>query len=431
MRILLVSPRWAGFGNRKKIKVRESEVHPLTLAVIAGLCAGHQVRIVNEHIEALPSDETWDLVGITCTTFVAPRAYEIADGFRAKGVPVVLGGVHPSLMPSECLEHANAVVTGEAEPVWERVLDDTQAGRLEGIYEGGAGADLSRLPVPRRDLFAKGAGQAAFVQATRGCGLSCTFCYLKYVGWGAFRPRPLEQVLAEIRDLPQRYVLFVDDNLFVDRDYALALFAGLAPLQRFWWAQAPTTVGQDDELLAAAQRAGCFSLSLGFQTVHQGSLHQAEVMQNRISDYARTVHALHKHKILVDGTFIFGFDADPPSIFEDTVAAIRELRLDAHTFYMFTPYPGTPVFDRLDTEGRIRTKEWNRFDWDHAVHEPRGMTQQELQDGLAWAYRTLDRPGLRWYLGQAARNAWVLARSPRLAAFLLRQNAPQAYRIDY
>jgi len=431
MRILLVSPRWAGHGNRKKIKVREDEVHPLALGIIAALSEGHDVRIVNEHTHQVPYRDGWDLVGITSTTFTAPRAYEIAREFRTRGIPVVMGGVHPTLMPDECLDHCDTVVRGEAENVWRDVLRDAAENTLRPVYEGGVASDLSLVPTPRRDLFRAPRQAAAYVQATRGCGWTCEFCYLQYTGWGEHRKRPVERVVGEIRGIGQRIILFVDDNLFVDRDYALALLREVTPLRRFWWAQAPITVCFDEELLEACARSGCFALSVGFQTVSGPSIEEARVAQNRVERYGEAARNLHRHRILVDGTFIFGFDGDPPTIFDDTVAAVRDMDLDSYTFYMLTPYPGTPYFERLARAGRIVDQDWAHYDWDHAVLQPGSMSADELARGVARVYDALDTSWLRWAMRGLLRNRWALARSPRLAAFLVRQNAPQRYGITY
>lgn len=431
MRVLFVSPAWAGHGHRKKIKCREDEIHPLTVGILAALSDGHDLRIVDEHVAAVPFDEPWDLVAISATTYRAPRAYAIAERFRAQGVQVVLGGIHPTLMTEEALTHADAVVRGEAEPVWHEILRDAAARALGGTYEGGCLADLSLVPVPRRDLMGCARHDAVYVQATRGCGLTCKFCYLQYTGWGGFRKRPIDSVIAEMRALPQRIMLIVDDNLFVDREYALALFAAMAPLKKFWWAQAPTTVAFDEEMLVAAYRAGCFAMSLGFQTICRESMAQADVRQNRVERYCEVVRNLHRQHILVDATFIFGFDADPPGIFRDTVEAVRDMQLDSTTFYTFTPYPGTAPFVDLDKQGRILHRDWARYDWDHAVHRPARMSPEELEAGIASAYKALDAAPLRWLASNLMRNLWVVGRSPHLARFLLRQNMPERYELTY
>lgn len=431
MRVLLISPQWAGLGNRRKVKVREREVHPLGIGVVAALSSGHDVRVVDEHLERVPFDEPWDLVGITCATYQAPRAFSIADRFGARGVPVVMGGVHATLMPRECLRHSKAVVRGEAERAWGQVLADGEARRLQPLYEGGVLDDMARVPAPRRDLYRPQPREAAYVQATRGCGGRCTFCYLGHVGWGAFRPRPVAAVVEELRALAQRFVLFVDDNLWADRAYAVALFDAMAPLGKLWWAQAPVTVGEDHALLEAARSAGCFALSIGFKSINRAAIGEARVVQNRVDQYCETVRAVRSQRILVDGTFIFGFDSDPPTIFRDTVAAIRELGLDAHTFYLLTPYPGTTCFEQLEREGRIVDHNWAHYDWDHAVLQPLQITLDQLRDGVAWAYRELERSPGRWAMRQVIRNGRTLMRSPRLAMFLLRQNWPQRHDVNY
>ncbi len=431
MRILLISPRWSGYGSRRKIKVHEREVHPLTLGIIAALCGDHDVRIVNEHTQRIPFDEPWDLVGLTCTTYVAPRAYQIAADFRARGVPVVMGGVHPNLMPEECLQNCDAVVRGEVELVWQDVLRDAERGELAPTYDGQVVTDMSLIPNPRRDLYSSPRQPAAYFQATRGCGRTCEFCYLQYVGWGPHRKRPIDRVIAEMRTIPQRFVIIVDDNLFVDRDYAMELFREMIPLKKFWWAQTPVTACLDEELLEAAYRSGCFAVCVGFQSINRASLEQADIVKNRVEHYCEAVRNLHRHRILVDGSFIFGFDPDPPTIFRDTIEAIRDMKLDNQTLYTLTPYPGTPYFKQLEQEGRIIDRDWSHFDWDHVVLQPKGMTAEELDRGMDWAFKEVNVGGFRWMMQRIMRNSWVLARSPRLAAFLLHQNFPQRRNVDY
>lgn len=432
MRILLVSPRWEGVGNRKKVKVREARARPLTLGILAALCPpGHEVRIVDEHAGPIPYSPTWDLVGITCTTYRAPRAYAIAGLFKTLGVPVVMGGVHPTLQPRECLKHCSAVVRGEAEPVWARVLDDAARGELEPIYEGGVLEDLSQIPIPRRDLYGPPRQNPAYLQATRGCGWKCRFCYLQDVGWGAFRGRPIDHVVAELRATEAPVVALVDDNLFVNRRYALDLLGELRGLGKHWWAQAPSTVCMDDELLEAAKRSGCFALSIGFQTIHSGSLKQARVGQNRIDRYCAQVHNVRRHRILVDSTWIFGFDDDPPTIFGETAEAIQDMGVDAYSLYFLTAYPGTPEYDRIEAEGRIVERDLARFDWDHPVVRPRLMSTDDLARGVAQAYQRLDGSALRWLVRSLTRNQWLPRSEPYLAAYLLSNTFYQPYRVDY
>ncbi|MBN1945234.1 MAG: B12-binding domain-containing radical SAM protein [Bradymonadales bacterium] len=390
MRILFISPRWAGYKKTDRNYQREMAAYPLTLGILAGLSEGHQVRLVDEHREPVPFDEPWDLVGITTTTYRSNRAYQIADRFRELGIRVVLGGIHPTLMPTEALQHADAVVRGEAEPIWGRVLSDAENGTLGGLYEGGMTLDMASIPFPRRDLYGPQPQPTTWIQATRGCSLCCKFCYLQYTGWGTHRQRPVELVIEEMKTLSHNLIFLVDDNLFVDRDYAMSLMERMIPLNKLWWSQAPTTVAYDEELLELARRSGCYSFSIGFQSINRGGIRQCRVMQNRIERYHDIVRALHRHNILVDATFIFGFDADTPNIFQDTVDAITDLEIDAYAFYFLTPCPGTRYFDELDREGRIFNRNWEEYDWTYVVHTPKTMSVQELERGYHWAWNTLD-----------------------------------------
>jgi radical SAM superfamily enzyme YgiQ (UPF0313 family) len=390
MKILLISPRWSVYKRTAKNYQREMAAFPLTLGILASLSDGHEVRLVDEHREAVPFEEHWDLVGITATTYRSMRAYEIAERFRRKGTKVVLGGIHPTLMAEEALLHADAIVRGEAETIWKQVLGDAENDKLSGIYEGGTTHDMSQIPFPRRDLYGPRPQPAVWVQATRGCGLCCKFCYLQYTGWGAHRQRPIEAVIEEMSTLTQPITFIVDDNLYIDRDYAMSLMEKMIPLKLKWWSQAPTTVAYDKELLDLARRSGCFSFSIGFQTINKSSIDQCQIMQNRVERYQEIVATLHEANILVDATFIFGFDSDPPTIFRDTVAAIHDLEIDAYAFYFLTPYPGTPYFEQLEQEGRIFDRDWANYDWTYVVHQPKRMSLAELVNGFRWAYRTLD-----------------------------------------
>lgn len=342
-----------------------------------------------------------------------------------------MGGVHPTLAPEQCLQHCTSVVRGEAESIWKTVLYDAQNQNLKPLYHGDMIEDMSLVPIPGRNFFKNPNQPAAYFQATRGCGGTCDFCYLNYTGWNSHRKRNVADVIGELKLIPQRFILIVDDNLFVDRDYAIQLLREMAPIKKYWWAQAPTTICFDEELLQAAYNAGCFALSIGFQTINKSSLDLAKITQNRIEKYRQAVQNVHSHKILIDGTFIFGFDSDPPTIFANTVQAVRNMKLDAHTFYMLTPYPGTPYYQRLKDEGRIVDHNLAHYDWDHAVIQPRLMTADQLNEGVAWAYDTLSTSPIRWLIKHLARNSWLPFRSLSLAWFLLKQNFPQRYSVDY
>ena len=244
MRILLVKPRWFVHGGHYRY-LEHVRFTPLSLGILAALSDGHDVRIVDGDLDAIPRGERFDLVGITATTFTSQRAFALAKDFSANGAIVVLGGVHPTIMPDECLENVDSVVVGEAEYVWPRLLNDAANGTLQRIYSAPHPTDMNDVPFPRRDLLSEPSWFAC-LQATRGCPNSCRYCYLPSVPWRAYRKRSTELVSEEVRTLAQKLIFFVDDNLFADRAYALSLFRTLRPYRKTFSIQVPTTIGADD-----------------------------------------------------------------------------------------------------------------------------------------------------------------------------------------
>ncbi|MFH1421149.1 MAG: cobalamin-dependent protein, partial [Planctomycetota bacterium] len=246
MKILLIKPKWFVHGGIYKY-LDSVKFTPLHITIIAALSEGHDVTVVDNDWEKIPYEQHFDLVGITCTTFTSERVYALADKFRSLGSKVVLGGVHPSLMPDECLQHADAVVIGEAEYIWREVLKDAENNSLKKKYHNPRPVDMNDVPFPRRDLLKTNYWMAS-VQATRGCPNSCKFCYLPHVPWSKHRKRDINLVYEEVKSLKQRYMFFVDDNMFADEDYAIELCERIAPLKKFWSIQAPTTIAYNNKL---------------------------------------------------------------------------------------------------------------------------------------------------------------------------------------
>jgi radical SAM superfamily enzyme YgiQ (UPF0313 family) len=387
MRILLVKPRWFVPDGVYRFLTRVTFA-PLHLGILAALSPGHDVTVVDHDWDEVPFDKDFDLVGITATSFSSQRAFEIADVFRRRGIPVVLGGVHACLMPDECLEHADAIVIGEAEYAWPLLLTDAANGGLKRIYRQDGPTEMNDVPIPKRDLLRQDP-LVGTIQATRGCNHACKFCYLPNVPWHRHRRRDPDLVYEEMRGLPQDIVFFVDDNLFVDEDYAIALCEKIAPLKKAWSVQAPTTVTKNARLLKAMQKSGCFFVQVGFQTVHPDSLQDAGVAQNRIDDYRAVVRAFHQHGILVQGFFIFGFDSDDARIFGVAERHIRQMGLEDALLYILTPYPGTPIFDKLKQQGRLLTLDRDHYGWANAVFKPARISAQELERGVQETYERL------------------------------------------
>ncbi|MCX7620242.1 MAG: B12-binding domain-containing radical SAM protein [Acidimicrobiales bacterium] len=380
---------------------------PLQLMTVGALCRreGWDARIIDENYDPLP-DERPDLVGITVWTMFAPRAFRIADRYRAAGVPVVLGGVHASLVPGEALRHADAVVVGEAETVMGRVLADTEAGCLRGIYRG-EWDDISRAPTIDEmgefyDRFPTWRYWPQYsIQSTRGCRFNCDYCSVIRINGRGQRHRDPNQVVAEVARRMERTKLtaglfFTDDDFGSDLEYTYELLGALADarLKVKWTAQLSIGIARHEELLALARRAGCAVLFLGLESMTRDSLVEAN-KKNRPNEYAELVGRIHEAGIATEGAFIFGFDHDDRSVFERTVEFADELGIDLALFNVLTPAPGTATFARYWDEGRIVDFDWSHYTGYQAVFEPANMSRAELEGGLRRAYRDFYSRGRR------------------------------------
>jgi radical SAM superfamily enzyme YgiQ (UPF0313 family) len=415
VRILLVKPKWSACNGEYRF-LTNVIFQPLHLGILAALSDGHEVKLIDHDWDEIPFGEDFDLVGITATTFSSQRAFDIADAFRQRRIPVVLGGVHACLMPEECLAHADAVVVGEAEYVWPQLLRDVAAGALKQTYRQERPTAMDDVPIPRRDLMRQDP-YVGMIQATRGCHHACRFCYLPRVPWHAHRRRSLDKVHEEIAGMKQAFVFFVDDNLFVDEDYAIALCEKIAPLKKIWSVQAPTTITGNPRLLEAMHASGCFAVEVGFQTVHPDSLRHAGVVQNKVDSYRQIVRRFHEHRILVQGFFMFGFDNEDARIFETAEASIKKLGIEDALLYILTPYPGTPIYEQFEREGRLLDRQRDHYGWANAVFRPAHMTPEELEQGVQRTYdnlfhffkRRAPLQLLRW-LPIFLRHPWMLLR---------------------
>lgn len=389
MRILLVMPdaniHRLSIGPLK-ISLREA---PLTLTTLAALVPSEinaVIRIVDESIDTVPFDEPFDLVGISCLTGTSTRGYEIADQFRRQKVTVVLGGVHVSLRPEEASAHADSIVIGFAEEAWPDLIKDFSNRCLKDVYRRD-NVNMAALPVPRRDLQKRfGYTMPQTVFATRGCHRSCSFCTVPAVPFG-WHTRPVGEVVEEIRNLPYRRFAFNDVNLVSDREYAMELFAALAPLNKQWGGLAPVSLADDDELLDAMCRSGCQYLLLGFESIKQSTLSEIGKVYNKAENYRKVMKAFHCRHIVIQGCFIFGMDDDRKDVFADTVDAVNELQIDIPRYAIYTPYPGTGAFAVLKSQNRLLHEAWQYYDTKHVVFQPAQMSPEELYRGYCWAYR--------------------------------------------
>ncbi len=364
---------------------------PLSLGVVAGLTPEDwEVRIVDEAVEPVDLNEEATLVGMTVMTPLAPRAYELAAAFRRRGTQVVLGGIHPTVLPREAARHADAVVIGEAEGVWRQVLADAARRRLRRFYQAPARPDLAGLPAPRRDLYRRGAYlTTATVQTSRGCPFGCDFCSVTRFFGRTYRYRPAADVISELSALGQRIVFFVDDNIFGAPARAKSFFQRLASLGLSWVGQSSINIAQNAELLRLAARSGCRGLFIGLESLVPDNLRRAgKDLLNRVADYREAIARIQGHGIGVEGAFIFGFDDDDPGVFARTVEFARRVRLAAAQFGILTPFPGTPLRERLERERRIVDRDWSRYTISNVVYRPVRMSAEALQSGFEWAYRS-------------------------------------------
>ncbi len=359
--------------------------------MVAGLTPRDQwdTTIVDEAVEPVDLDTPADLVGITVMTPLAKRAYELSAGFRERGVPVVLGGIHPTALPKEAARHADAVVVGEAEGIWPRVLADARRHRLAKFYRAETRPPLDSLPLPRRDLFRPEAYlTTATVQTSRGCPFSCDFCSVTRFFGRSYRCRPVADLVRELEGLGQKIVFFVDDNIFGAPSRAKQLFQSLIPLRLNWVGQSSINIAKNAELLRLAAKSGCRGLFIGLESLLPENLQVAgKNLLNRVDDYREAIARIQGHGIGVEGAFIFGFDQDDPGVFGRTVEFARKVRLAAAQFGILTPFPGTPLRARLERDKRIFDRDWGRYTISNVVFRPLKMTAQALQDGFDWAYR--------------------------------------------
>ncbi len=390
MRVLLVSPRgendYHDTGAFEKV-AKDVLFAPLGLQLLAAMTPSeYEVDIIDENIgQCIPGGVHYDLVGITTMTPQTPRAYRIADELRVRGIKVVMGGYHVSLLPEEALEHCDSVCIGEADLLWPRIVEDARAGRLQSTYQADQLVDLAELPRPRRDLSPKKYRAQNMVQTSRGCPFNCDFCsVVKFFGH-RYRFRPVQDVIEEIADLKSQgelkdnMVFFVDDNIVGNKRRAKELFQALIPLKVRWISQCSLDIADDEELLDLAKRSGCLSLLIGFESVAVESLVEMNKKNVKRLSYELNIAKIRQAGILIFGLFIFGFDSDPDSVYEDTLRFIERNGIACATYSVLTPFPGTAFFDRFEAEGRLLHKNWAYYDVAHTVFSPLNGTPEDLQ----------------------------------------------------
>ena len=360
------------------------------LLAVAALIPEDQYEVVltDENIEPIDFDLKADLVGISAMTSYVKRGYEIADIFRKSGIPVIMGGVHPSFMPMEALEHADAVVVGEAELVMDKVLDDLKQGNVKGIYKAKKLHPMVNMPLPRYDLLkSKRYVNKTFIQTSRGCHHACTFCAEHMMYGLRFRYRPIEEVVREVENCGERTVALNDADFFGHRKRAAELMRALKGRGFRWQAGVNSRNALDDELLEIAAESGCYMLSIGFESISREALKNVHKYQNRPETFQALVEKIHSYGILVFGLFMFGFDQDDDSIFEETAKHNIDARYDVCAYSVLTPYPGTLAWYEMLKEKRIVSYDWDKYDQGHIVYRPMSLAPEKLREGHMAAYK--------------------------------------------
>ena len=389
-KLLLVNPVGQTSGY---LLSKFSTIPPLSLAYIAAMTPSDwEVKIADENFGPIPFEDA-DLVGITAFTSSIRRAYEIAGKYRERGVKVIIGGIHASMLPDEVLQYADAVVVGEGEGIWDKVIDDFENNRLQGRYIGPRLDLTQRQTPPRRDLLD---GRYVFhsIQTSRGCPFNCKFCTVsKYLGKD-FRQRSVEDILDELQAIPGDLLFFLDDNLIghsrESKDRAIELFKGMIKLglNKKWWMQTSIDSADDDYLLKLAAEAGCMLAFIGFETINSATLKDMKKGINLkvgIENYKQVIDAFHAHGIGVLGAFILGNDHESPNYYKEMARFLVYSGIDVVQLSVLTPLPGTAFMNQVEEEGRLLynnfPEDWDKYRLSYVVQKPQGLEPETIYTG--------------------------------------------------
>ena len=346
----------------------------------------HTVEVLTERYSKINFDKPYDIININFTTSTTPRAYEIADKFREKGKTVVLSGLHPSALPEEAIQHADSVLLGWGELNWLKFLQDYENNNIKPIYHPVKYDDS--VHIPPTDVKLPGFVITGAIEATRGCPYKCKFCPETNLPGGAqFYTRPINEVISEIKSMPQKTIMFYDTSLTINPEYTKSLFKEMKRLNKKFFCNGNVDIlAKDLELVKLSHEAGCVSWLVGFESISQETIDSTGKVTNKVNEYFKAVKNIHDNKMAVVGCFIFGFDTDTKEIFDTTINTIKKLEIDVADFCTLTPFPGTPIFDEFEKEDRIITKDWTKYTMKEVVFKPKNMTKEELIDGVKKMY---------------------------------------------
>ena len=392
MKLTIVHPCIGRKPGQKYIRTWQMEALPA--ATLAGLTPKDvEVCFYDDRMEAIPFDEQTNLVAISVETYTAKRAYQIATEFRKRRVPVVMGGFHATLCPEEVAQYAEAVVCGEAESLWPRVIDDARHGKLEKFYRQSGRPTLANLKPDRSIFRGKRYLPIGLVEAGRGCHFKCDFCAVQTVFGATQTRRPVDAIIAEIEQVKHQRKLFffVDDNITSNLEQAKEFFRALVPAGVRWVSQSSINAAHDEEFLELLVLSGCQGVLVGFESLDPANLKDMNKSFNTMrGGFEKALANLRRHRIRVYGTFIFGYDRDTPESFRNTVKFAKDHALYIAAFNHLTPFPGTPLYRRLQNEGRLLYENWwldDRYSYNRIPFQPRGMTPEALQHNCLEARR--------------------------------------------
>jgi len=349
----------------------------------------HDVFVINERYHSISFTDHYDLVLIHFTTASAKRAYEIADQFQAKKTPVILCGLHASALPKEALLHADSILLGRGETNWLTLLEDAELNEIKSIYKPESYDSIS-CSIPPTNVTLPGFMMVGAIEATRGCPYRCNFCPESNTPNGhIYYKRPINEVIDEIRKIKQKIIMFYDASLTIDPDYTKTLFKKMIPLKKHFFCNGNVDVlSSDEELIHLSKKAGSIGWLIGFESISQKTIDAVHKKTNSVAIYKQAIDLIHKYHMMVIGDFMFGFDTDTKDVFNTTAETIKKLGIDVADFTINTPFPGTPMYDQLEKEGRILTKNWTKYTMYSVVYQPQKMTPNELRDGVFFMYQS-------------------------------------------
>ena len=406
-KIALIVPKGSKYGKNKYLQSflqRNSvvsgfygawETPNLSLLTIAGLIPDfYDISFIDEdHGMSIPFDETYDIVVLTGMTQQIYRAYEICQIFKEKGSYVVIGGIHVTVMPDEALKYVDTVFIGEGENTWKTFIEDYEKGVPNRVYISKENINLSESPIPRYDILDKNIYGSYSIQTTRGCPRTCNYCTLPIMYGSTYRYKTVDQIIDEIKAVkrfdPTPFIFFADDNMFIQKEHSKLLLKEIDKLDIVWGTQTDISVSDDEELLQLLYQSGCHWLFIGFENVSKDGLNFLDEKRwkaEQLDNYERAIDNIHKNRINIWGSFMFGGDNDTEFVFANTLDFTLKNGIYSGSFTIVTPLPGTQLFKQMAEQKRIIDYDWSRYTFWDVVFKPVQMNEDELAKGVAWVY---------------------------------------------